>query len=130
MDLSYFDSPIPPAPSEIHFGYASITWSGNDRQAIADVSSLGFPGIQIRSNAVDEFKSPQELADLLAQNKLTFVALSSGGVNIDAPESEQIAKHVAHAKFLKSAGGKYLQVTDDRPKNRAITAEVYKRFAR
>ena len=36
MDLSYFDSPIPPAPSEIHFGYASITWGGNDRQAIAD----------------------------------------------------------------------------------------------
>src|SRR5262249_35017518 len=95
MDLSYFDSPIPPGPSEIHFGYASITWGGNDRQAIADISSLGFPGIQIRSNAVDEFKSPQEIADLMAQHKLTFVALSSGGVNIDAPESEQIAKHVA-----------------------------------
>jgi inosose dehydratase len=128
MDLSYFDSPIPPGPSEIHFGYAAITWGGNDRQAIADVSSLGFPGIQIRSNAVDEFKIPQELADLLAQNKLTFVALSSGGVNIDAPEAEQIAKHVAHAKFLRAAGGKYLQVTDDRPKNRAVTAEDYKRL--
>src|ERR1700733_6293041 len=128
MDLSYFDSPIPPAASEVHFGYASITWGGNDRQAIADVSSLGFPGIQIRSNAVDEFKSPQELSDLLAQNKLTFVALSSGGVNIDAPESEQIAKHVAHAKFLHDAGGKYLQVTDDRPKNRPITPEDYKRL--
>src|SRR3981189_186092 len=93
VDPSYFERPIPPGPSEIHFGYAAITWGGNDRQAIADVSSLGFPGIQIRSNAVDEFKSPQELADLLAQNKLTFVALSSGGVNIDAPEAEQIAKH-------------------------------------
>ena len=104
IDLSYFDSPIPPGPSEIHFGYASITWGGNDRQAIADVSSLGFLGIQIRSNAVDEFKSPQELADLLAKNKLTFVALSSGGVNIDAPEADQIAKHAAHAKFLKEAG--------------------------
>ncbi|HEX3118693.1 MAG TPA: TIM barrel protein, partial [Candidatus Acidoferrum sp.] len=128
MDLSYFDSPIPPSPSEIHFGYASITWGGNDRQAITDVSSLGFPGIQIRSNAVDEFKSPQEVADLLAKNKLTFVALSSGGVNIDAPESEQVAKHVAHAKFVHDAGGKYLQVTDDRPKNRTITAEDYKRL--
>jgi inosose dehydratase len=128
MDLSYFDSPIPPGPSEIHFGYASITWGGNDRQAIDDVSALGFPGIQIRSNAVDEFQSPQQLADLLAQHKLTFVALSSGGVNIDAPEAEQIAKHVAHAKFLHDAGGKYLQVTDDRPKNRAITGEDYKRL--
>ena len=76
---------------------------------------------------MDEFKNTQELIDLLAQNKLTFVALSSGGVNIDAPESEQVAKHVAHAKFLRDAGGKYLQVTDDRPK-RAITAEDYKRL--
>ncbi len=126
MDLSYFASAIPAAPSEIHFGYASITWGGNDRQAIDDVSSLGFPGIQIRSNAVDEFKSTAELKDLLAQHKLTFVALSSGGVNIDAPESEQIAKHVAHAKFLREAGGKYLQVTDDRPKNRDIVAADYK----
>ena len=127
MDLSYFDSPIPPGPSAIHFGYAAITWGGNDRQAIADVASLGFPGIQIRSNVVEEFKNTQELIDLLAQNKLTFVALSSGGVNIDAPESEQVAKHVAHARFLRDAGGKYLQVTDDRPK-RAITAEDYKRL--
>ncbi len=128
MDLSYFERPIPPAPSEIHFGYAAITWGGNDRQAIADVSSLGFPGIQIRSNAVDEFNSPAELKDLLAQHKLTFVALSSGGVNIDAPESEQVAKHVAHAKFLREAGGKYLQVTDDRPKNREIVAADYKKL--
>ena len=69
MDLSYFESPIPPGPSQIHFGYAAITWGGNDRQAIDDVSALGFPGIQIRSNAVDEFQSAQQLADLLAQHK-------------------------------------------------------------
>src|SRR5579864_3120863 len=25
-DLSYFDTPIPPAPFELHIGYASITW--------------------------------------------------------------------------------------------------------
>jgi inosose dehydratase len=128
MDLSYFDSPIPAAPSAIHFGYAAITWGGNDRKAIDDVSSLGFSGIQIRSNAVDEFSNPQQLRDLLAQHKLTFVALSSGGVNIDAPEADQIAKHVAHATFLRDAGGKYLQVTDDRPKNRAIAAADYKKL--
>ena len=38
MDLSHFDTPITPAPSEIHFGYAAITWGGNDRQAIDDIA--------------------------------------------------------------------------------------------
>ena len=128
VDLAYFDTPIPPGPSEIHYGYAAITWGGNDRQAIDDVSALGFHGIQIRSNAIEEFGSPQPLRDLLAQHKLIFVALSSGGLNIDAVQADEITKHVSHAKFLHDAGGKYLQVTDDRPKNRAITSADYKRL--
>jgi len=128
VDLSYFDRPIPPGPSEIHYGYAAITWGGNDRQAIDDVSALGFRGIQIRSNAVDEFSSTQALRDLLQKHNLTFVALSSGGVNIDDVQADEIAKHAAHAKFLHDAGGLYLQVTDDRPKNRAITSADYKRL--
>jgi inosose dehydratase len=128
VDLSYFDRPIPPGPSEIHYGYAAITWGGNDRQAIDDVSALGFRGIQIRSNAVDEFSSTQALRDLLQKHNLTFVALSSGGVNIDGVQADEIAKHAAHAKFLHDAGGLYLQVTDDRPKNRAITSADYKRL--
>jgi inosose dehydratase len=127
-DLSHFDTPIPPGPSEIHYGYAAITWGGNDRQAIDDISSLGFPGIQIRSNCIEEFGSPQPLRDFLAKHNLRFVALSSGGINIDGVEAEEIAKHVAHAKFLHEAGGLYLQVTDDRPKDRAITPADYKRL--
>src|ERR1700720_433956 len=128
VDLSYFDTPIPPGPSEIHYGYAAITWGGNDRQAIDDVSALGFRGIQIRSNAVDEFSSIQALRDLLRRHNLTFVALSSGGVNIDGVQADEVAKHAAHAKFLHDAGGLYLQVTDDRPKNRAITSADYKKL--
>jgi inosose dehydratase len=128
VDLSYFDTPIPPGPSEIHYGYAAITWGGNDRQAIDDVSALGFRGIQIRSNCIEEFGSAQPLRELLTKHNLDFVALSSGGINIDAPESGEISKHVTHATFLRDAGGKYLQVTDDRPKNRAITSADYKRL--
>ncbi len=45
MDLSYFDKPITPGPAEFHLGYASITWGGDDRQAIDDIAALGFPGI-------------------------------------------------------------------------------------
>src|SRR5215472_5366607 len=82
-DLSYFDTPISPAPGEIHFGYASITWNGNDRQAIEDIAALGFPGIQLRANAIKEFARPVELRDLLEKHQLKMVALSSGGVRLD-----------------------------------------------
>jgi inosose dehydratase len=130
-DLSYFDTPISPAPAEIRMGYASITWGGNDRQAIEDIASLGFRGIQLRSNVIREFGSPAELRDLLEKYQLKMVALSSGGVRIDpALEAEEIAKHTANAKFVHDARGLYLQVTDERPKDRAITAADYKRLGR
>jgi inosose dehydratase len=130
MDLTRFDTPISPAPGEIRLGYASITWGGNDRQAIDDVAALGFRGIQLRSNCIEEFGgSPAAVRSLLEEHKLVFVALSSGGIRIDrAVESEEIAKHTAHAKFVHDAGGLYLQVTDDRPKDRAITSADYKRL--
>jgi len=130
MDLSHFDSPIPPAPGEIKFGYAAITWGGNDRQAIADISALGFPGIQLRSNCIGEFPSAAAVKDLLQQHQLQFVALSSGGLNIDAPEAGEIARHVAHAKFLREAAGFYLQATDDRPRNRSVTAADRRKLGR
>ena len=129
VDLSYFDTPISPAPAEIRIGYASITWGGNDRQAIEDIASLGFHGIQLRANVIKGFVSPAELRDLLEKHQLKMVALSSGGVRIDpALEAEEIAKHAANAKFVHDVGGLYLQVTDERPKDRAITAADYKRL--
>src|SRR5438309_9088946 len=131
MDLSYFDTPITPAPADILFGYASITWGGNDRQAIEDIAALGFHGIQLRANVLKEFGSAAELRDLLEKHRLKMIALSSGGVRIDpALEAEEIAKHTANAKFVHDVGGLYLQVTDERPKDRAITAADYKRLGR
>jgi inosose dehydratase len=130
-DLSYFDTPISPGPSEIHFGYASITWNGNDRQAIEDIAALGFPGIQLRSNVIKEFASAAELRDLLERHHLKLVALSSGGVRIDpAFESDEIARHAANAKFVHDVGGLFLQVTDERPKDRAITSADYARLGK
>jgi inosose dehydratase len=129
MDLSYFDTPIAPAPAEIRIGYAAITWGENDRQAIEDIASLGYRGIQLRANAIKEFGSAGELRDVLEKHSLKMVALSSGGVRIDpSVEAEEIEKHTAHAKFVRDAGGLYLQVTDERPKDRAITAADYKRL--
>ena len=130
-DLSYFDTPITPAPGDIHLGYASITWNGDDRQAIEDIAALGFPGIQLRSNVLKEFASAAELRALLEKHQLKMVALSSGGVRIDpAVESEEIARHTANAKFVHDVGGLYLQVTDERPKDRAATSADYARLGK
>ena len=131
MDLSYFDTPISAGPAEIHLGYAAITWNGNDRQAIDDISDLGFHGIQLRANAIKEFGSAGDLKDLLQKHKLTMVALSSGGVHIDpAVEADELAKHTANAKFVHDLDGLYLQITDQRPKDRTVGAADYKRLGR
>lgn len=117
----------------IRFGYAAITWSGNDVQAIKDISALGFPGIQLRSNILKEFgDKPEALRALLQENKLEMVAFSSGGVSINpATEAEELTRHVNNAKFVRAVGGRYLQLTDSaRPKDRAPQSSDFKELGR
>lgn len=121
------------AASGIRFGYAAITWSGKDAQAIEDISAVGFRGIQLRANAVAEWAGrPRELRDLLARRRLELVALSSGYVGAaGATEAEEVARHARHAAFVRDAGGRYLQVIDDaRPKGRRATAADFARLGR
>jgi len=114
----------------IRFGYTAMTWGNEERQAIDDIAAVGFPGIQFRANAVTDFK-PAELKDLLAQHKLTFVALSSGDVSLDEPAAEQIAKHVANAQFVKDSGGLYLQILDQlKSYPRSATPDECKRLGK
>jgi inosose dehydratase len=133
VDLSYFNRPLTPAPAMIRFGYAAITWNGNDAQAIKEISALGFPAIQLRSNILKDYgERPKDLRDLLQQYHLTMVALSSGGVSI-APgtENDEITKHVRNAKFVHEVGGLYLQVTDSaRPKGRKPEATDFKQLGK
>lgn len=114
----------------IRFGYAAITWGGNDDQAIADISALGFPGIQLRSNVVTKYaERVSALSELLRSRSLTFVALSSGNLSVDsAVGSEQFQQHLRHAEFLRDAGGLYLQIIDERPRARQATDADYKRL--
>ena len=132
-DLSYFHRAVTPAPGLIRFGYAAITWENNDTQAIKDISELGFPGIQLRSNILKDFgERPKALRDLLEQNHLAMVALSSGGVRIEpGSENDEIAKHTRNARFVHDVGGHYLQVTDSaRPKGRKPEAADFKQLGR
>jgi inosose dehydratase len=111
----------------VKIGYAAITWGGNDLQAIDDISSLGYGGIQLRSNVLARFGDrPSELRELLSKRKLTFVALSSGSAQIDSKDpSAMIASHLRNARFLRDAGGLYLQITIDRPMGRVVTDADY-----
>jgi inosose dehydratase len=117
------------APDDITFGYAAITWQGEDRQAIEDVAAVGFKGIQLRTTVLPEFgDKPAALKELLAKHKLAMVAFSSGGVRIDpAVEAEDIAIHTRHARFVRDVGGQYLQLTDTRPKQQLAPAD-YRRL--
>ena len=131
VDLSYFDRPVTPAPSRIHFGYAAITWGGDDLKAIEDISAVGFRGIQLRANVLKEYGDrPQALRDLLGRHHLEMVALSSGGVSL-APgaKADEIARHMRNAAFVRDAGGHYLQLTDSaRPKDRKPMAPDYQQL--
>lgn len=114
----------------IRFGYAAITWGGDDRRAIEDIAALGFRGIQLRASAVEEWGGrPRALRDLLADRGLALVALSSGTLGLDpAREAEDLERHVRHARFLRDAGGLYLQVLDQRPRGRDPTPDDFRRL--
>jgi inosose dehydratase len=116
----------------ISVGYAAITWGGDDEKAIEDISAVGYKGIQLRSSVLSKFGDrPHALRDLLNEHHLTFAVLSSGNlVSNPAVEKDQLALHVEHAKFVKAAGGQMLQVIDERPKGRSVTADDYTRVGR
>jgi len=120
------------AATAMKFGYAAITWGANVTQAIADIGAVGFRGIQLRSEAFAQFgDKPAALRDLLDRSHLKMAVLSSGNLSIDpTKEQSEIATHVSHAKFVKSVGGEYVQVIDERPKGRAIVSEDYRRLGR
>jgi inosose dehydratase len=116
----------------IRFGYAAITWGGNDRQAIDDIAALGFRGVQLRQSAVATWGDrPAELKALLAERRLALVALSSGVMPLDpAAEKESVAQHVRHARFVREVGGRYLQLLDERPRGRDPVPDDYRRMGR
>ncbi|QHT66150.1 sugar phosphate isomerase/epimerase [Rhodocytophaga rosea] len=111
-------------------GYASITWGGKDAQAIEEIASLGFKGIQLRANTVETYANKAgELKELLAKHKLLVPVFSSGNINVNVAEKQaHIDKHLKHARFLKEiGGGPFLQITNNaRPKDRQPTTQELK----
>ena len=116
------------ADGRINVGYAAITWGGNDELAIREIAEAGFKGIQLRATTFDAFGSrPAALKELLAKHGLTFAVMSSGNLKY-APEDRgaQLALHLEHARFVRDAGGQFLQVIDEKPKGRPVGADDYR----
>jgi inosose dehydratase len=134
LSAALMSSALPPgvtAQQAYRFGYAAISWGGNDRQAMTEIAEVGFRGIQLRTAAVQAFgEQPNELRELLARHGLTFVALSSGTLGIAATRAdEEMALHMKHARFLRDCGGLYLQIIDARPA-RSVSAADYAALGR
>jgi inosose dehydratase len=115
----------------LKLAYSAITWGGKDLDALKDIASLGFKGIQLRANAYDNYKTKvNELKEQITTSGLALPMFSSGNVEID-PTKEQstIDVHVAHASFVKALGGTSIQLTNSlRKKGENPTAEELKRL--
>jgi len=114
----------------LKLGYAAITWNGQDEQAIDDISSLGFHGIQLRSNVVEQWGTrTQQLRELLKRRHLAPLCFSSGTVDADPAKQQQyVATHTKHARFVKDIGGRTLQLISRRPKDRPPSDEEFQRL--
>ncbi len=116
---------------KLKLAYSAITWGGKDLDALKDIASLGFKGIQLRANAYDNYKTKVgELKEQITASGLALPMFSSGNVEID-PTKEQstIDIHVAHASFVKALGGTSIQLTNSlRKKGETPTTEELKRL--
>jgi inosose dehydratase len=111
VNLSAFDAPLHKGDPFVRAGCSAITWSDNAKEAIQDIAAAGFAGIQLRAPTIDQYPDPHALRDFLAEHKLTFVALSSGGASLDpAIRRSQFETHVQHAHYVHEAGGLYMQI--------------------
>jgi inosose dehydratase len=128
MNLSMFDAPVHHGETEIRLGCAAITWNDNAAKAIDDISADGFAGIQLRAPTLEQFPDPHALRDLLAEKKLTLVALSSGSASLDAAQRQaQLELHVKHAQYAHEARGLYMQLISATAKpDQTFTSDQYK----
>jgi inosose dehydratase len=128
INLSAFDVPLHHGDPVIHPGCSAITWGDKALPAIQDIAAAGFSGIQLRAPVVDQYPDPHALRDVIAQNKLTFVALSSGSGSIDpAVRKSQLELHTKHAQYVHEAGGLYMQlVASNSSPTASHTAADYK----
>jgi len=136
LAASQFDIPalaFGAADYEFKIGYHSITWGDKTEQAIDEISELGFRGVQIGAGDYRKYASrASEFKDLMAAKKLTLVSISTGDITINpGSEKQEMADRAAMAKWMKEAGGLYLEATDNaRAKEGLNDHDDYKKLGR
>src|SRR5262249_18289634 len=121
------------ADYEFKIGYHTMAWGDKTEQAIDEISELGFRGVEISRPDYEKYSMRvAEFKDLLAAKKLTVVSIATGYITINpGAEKQEIADRAAMAKWIKEAGGLYLQVTDGaRAKEGVNDHEDYKKLGR
>lgn len=115
-------NPTLASEAEFKCGYHTSTWGTQLEQALNDIAEAGYRGIQIGQPDYAKYaQRASEFKTLLAAKQLTLVALSTNDLTF-RPETEkqEVADCLAMAKWLKEAGGLYLQAAD------AVRRETYK----
>jgi inosose dehydratase len=121
------------ADYDFKIGYHTITWGDKTGQAIDEISELGFSGVAIRRSDYEQYANrAAEFKELMAAKKLTLVSISTGDVTINpGAEKQEIADRAAMAKWMKEAGGLYLEVADaSRAKEGVNDHDDYRKLSR
>ena len=115
----------------VKLGYHAITWGDESEQAIDDIAAVGFRGIQLRAKDLTKLGGDLEaLKPRLEAKRLELLCFSSGNIAeaIAGKYDEQMELHVKHARAVKALGGRQMQVTATRPKDRALVPDDFKRL--
>ncbi len=96
---------------KVKWGISLITWGPAFETGIEEAAQLGLKGIQPGINVYEAYKNkPAELRSKLKKAGLRMPAFSAGQVEGDPEKRQaQIQEFTEIARFVKSAGGKYLQ---------------------
>ena len=90
----------------IRIGHTGITWGNDSRQAIRDVSSLGFYGFETFGEVLEKWAADAELDGLLAEYKLPLVS-GYCTLNLVDPSKRagEMTKMLAWGKLIRKYGG-------------------------
>ena len=98
---------------DIQLACHTASWgSDNLIRAVGDISQSGYQGLEATPEIVDAFEDrPSVLQEILSQNSLSLVAISSPLAPINTMSlEEEIERNVNHARFLQMMGAKYLVI--------------------
>jgi inosose dehydratase len=96
------------AGRNIKIGHTGITWPNNQiEQAIRDIASLGFHGLETFGNVLESWEARGGLGVVLEQNKLSLIsAYCTANLTDASRRNEERERMVAWGRIIKKYGGK------------------------